>query len=66
VAKSREAQLKAERKRFEELSRKMPADFEAAERALPPEQRDAYERAQQSVTDALRSAENNEGLLRVS
>lgn len=45
---------------------KIVEDVEKASRALPEEERAAYRTAQQSVVDARRRAELQEGLLQVN
>ena len=49
-----------------ELAKLVFPTVRAARDSLPPEQRDAYLSAQQSVVDARRSAERNEGPLRIN
>ena len=49
---------------FEKL-REAAMNLEEAQKALSSAERKAYREAQQSVVDARRKAETNEGLLRV-
>lgn len=49
-----------------EKLRELVSDPERADEALPKEEREGYDEAQQSVVDARRKAELYEGLLQVN
>lgn len=49
-----------------EKLRRVAADPDKAMNALPEEERMAYREAQESVVEARRSAETNEGLLQIN
>jgi hypothetical protein len=52
----------------EEFSRlvELASDLDQAAQSLPPEERESYANAQQSVVEARRSAEVHEGLLQLN
>jgi hypothetical protein len=58
--------LTSENQAPEQLVRLLFADLDAVVEALPQDQQDAFREARDSVVDARRAAEVNEGLLRIN